>query len=441
MTGARILTSKPAVSLVVLVALLGLLAITPSPTYAANSDYTDVKVENKKTGLVMQSWPVARPQTFGNPCSPGSLKLFYKSGKPFKVPAFVTYAIAAPAGAYGPSAQSEIKPWPAFTQQEPLKMIAPNYHGISLQICPSDVPLGTESHVKVKIELRDSKNKVIDKLNLDVPILDSELAGSMNNLVAKCLDGQNPSNLTVAQTTGTNLRRDKWTSAIIGTTAKLEGTLFVNNVALKNTEIVFFEEFKNKSGAWQLPGRQIGKTITDELGQFEVTLKLSRVYPESYSTVTAMSRPTVQVIGPGAVVLPAAGFNLKFDWLLYPGYYAGNKRDLPPVPDQDCSLAYGSFLDLIENEDERNRLVRYVVLHELGRWFNGYKERGRYQTVQCYDQSWGAACNYFETGIAAPNSSNAFGSLGTRCWHRQGHTRRTESGKITYVDAHRACRK
>lgn len=425
---------------VLVLSLGGITAPVVDSSSAASRADGSVKVERKKTGLIAEAWPVARPQTAGTPCSPGAVRLTYKSRKAFKMPGSVSYSLAAPRGRFGAATTVEISGWAAFTKREPLKMAAPTNQAINIQVCPTDVPLGTEPHVLVRVDLRDGKGKLIDRIEIAVPIVDSELGASMNNFVSKCMDGQNPANFTLAQTTGTNLRRDKWTSAIIGTTAKFEGTLFINNVAIKNTEIVFFEEFKNRDGAWQLPGNLIGRTRTDNLGQFEVTLKLTRVFPESSSTITAVSRPSVQVIGPGAVAVPSRWFSLKFDWLLNPGYYTGNKLDFPPVPDQDCADAYGGLINLVDNDDEKNRLARYVVIHEAGRWFNGYKEQGKYRSIQCYDQSWGAACNYFETGIAAPNTSTAFGSMGSRCWHRQGHTRRLDSGKVIYVNSHRACR-
>lgn len=431
-------------SVAIFTVLVLLLAVITPPAansaIASESSTGPVKVERKKTGLIAESWPVTRPQLVEESCSPGAIRLTYKSRKAFKMPGTVTHYIAAPERAFGPGTSMQISGWSAFTKKEPLKRVAPTNLAINFQVCASDVPLGTEPSVTVRADLRDGKGKLLDRIEITVPISDSDLSISMNRFVSKCLDRQNPANLTVAQTKGTSLRRNKWTDAIIGATAKLEGTLFINNVAVKNTEIVFFEEFKNSNGAWQLPGNLIARTRTDELGQFEVTLKLTRVYPESTSTVTAAARPSLQVLGPGAVAMPGASFEMKFDWLLSPGYYIGNKYDMPPVPDQDCSEAYEVFINQIDEEDEQSRLSRYVVIHEAGRWFNGYKERGRYTAVQCYDQSWGAACNYFETGIAAPNTATSFGNLGSRCWHRQGHTRRLDSGKVVYVNSHRACR-
>jgi hypothetical protein len=399
---------------------------------------------NKKTGLMGKSWPVLRPQLSSTGCSSTAIELKYESGKKFLMGGGISYAVASADANYGSPVSSTIGYMEAYTRAQPLLRVGPTSVPIEVQVCETDVPRGDEEFALVKVTLQRGSGSTFDGLEIRIDFAEPTNATFMQELKNKCLSNQNKSNFPVAQVSGTKLTRDPYTDRITGTRAAIEGTVFVNSVALKNVEIRFFQEFTNSEGGLQYPGELIGKAKTDNLGQFEVSLpiKRDRLYG-SETMVTAFVSRSVQPLGDGAMVIAGASFQLYFDWLLYPGYYTGNKFDVPPLTSDECSSAYFNYLDTSsgDDDDERNRLTRYIVLHETNRWFNGYKDSNRkYTTVQCRDSSWGAACNYFESGIPAPKATE-FGSLGSKCWHRKGHTRKLSNGKVTYVSAHTACRR
>jgi hypothetical protein len=399
---------------------------------------------NKKTGLMGKSWPVLRPQLASTGCSNTAIELKYDSGKKFLMGGGISYAVASPDANYGNPVASTIGYMEAYTRAQPLLRVGPTSVPIEIQVCVTDVPSGDEEFALVKVTLQKGSGSTFDGLEIRVDFAEPTNATFMQELKNRCLSNQNMANFPVAQVAGTKLTRDPYTDRITGTRASIEGTVFVNSVALKNVEIRFFQEFKNSEGALQYPGELIGKAKTDNLGQFEVSLPIKRVgLFGSETMVTAFVPRSVQPLGDGAMVIAGASFQLYFNWLLYPGFYTGNKFDVPPTTSDECSSAYFNYLDASsgDDDDERNRLARYIVLHETNRWFNGYKDANRkYTTIQCRDSSWGAACNYFESGIPAPKATE-FGSLGSKCWHRQGHTRKLSNGKVTYVSAHKACRR
>lgn len=417
------------------------------PDYSSNSPSEFRTASNAKTGLTGKSWPILRPQLAYSGCSTTAIELRYKSGKKFIGGGGISYAVASPVRNFGKPVPSTIGHVGAYTRAQPLLRVGPTVVPIEIQICSSDVPEGNEEFALVKITLQRESGSTFDGLEIRVDFSEPTKAALLDDLKNKCLSGQNVANFPVAQVSGTKLTRDPYTDRITGTVALIEGTVFVNSVALKNVEIRFFQEFKNSEGALQYPGEMIGKAQTDSLGQFEVSLPIKRVgLLGSETMVTALVSKSVQPLGDGAMVIGGASFELYFDWLLYPGYYTGNKYDLPPTISEDCSNSYFSYIDVATGEDdnERNRLTRYIVLHEANRWFNGYKESNRkYTTVQCRDESWGAACNYFESGVPKPKvTTDRFGSRGSKCWHRNGHTRyQPKSGGFTYVNSHRVCRR
>ena len=398
---------------------------------------------NAKTGLTGKTWPVLRPQLATSECSMGALELRYESEKRFIPGGEIRYSIAGPDGIFGNPVISRISYVEAYSRSEPRRKVGPQVVPVELEICVSDVPRGDEQYALVKVTLQRESGSTFDGVEVRVDFAEPTEGLLMEEMKTKCLNGQNLANFPVAQVSATRLTRNPYTGRITGTVAAIEGTVFRNSVALKNVEIRFFQEFKNSSGATQYPGYLIGKATTDSLGQFEASLPIKRDGLSSSETmVTAFVSKSAQPLGNGATVIGGASFRLYFDWLLTPGYYTGNKYDLPPKITDDCSSTYFNYLDIAtgDDEDDRNRLLRYVVLHEANRWFNGYKDSSRkYTTYQCRDESWGAACNYFESGVPAPKATE-FGSLGTKCWHRKGHTRTYKNGKTTYVRSHKACR-
>lgn len=398
---------------------------------------------NPKTGLSAKSWPIARPSA--GTCSTSAIRVSIKGDKPIKQKSHVVTMIAPPEGAFKMLSIVEVTGLPRFTVKAPTTLTDPTSVGVEVVLCSSDLKTSGQTHLVLKVELRPTRTKVTtNTVTIKMDILDTESALAGQRVIDKCIATKEASraNLPVAQLSSANLVRDKWTDRVIGATVGLEGTLFLKGVAMKSATLTFFQPFRNKSDALQYPGKLIGTLKTDNLGQFEAKLKLNRDILDSYGAVQVLVDPSIQPIMDQALVFGGAAFELKFDWLMTPGSYMGNKYDIPPVMPSNCDENYGSLLDYlgIQDDDENSRLARYLVLKEAGRWFNGFKEAGRYTIPKCYDSSWGAACNYQETGFAVPKEFS-FGSLGSRCWNRNGHTRTYSSGKTTYVNSHNACRR
>lgn len=398
---------------------------------------------NSKTGLTAKSWPIARPSD--GVCSRSAVRVSIKGNKRIKQKSHIVTRIAPPDGNFKLLGINEVTGVARFTVRAPITRTDPTTVGVEVVLCSSDLVSPDQSHVELKIELRPSRNKIsTNTVTIKMDILDSESALIGQRVIDQCVmaDDASRANLTVAQVSSASLKRDKWTDRINGATVGLEGTLFIRGVAMKNTTLAFFEPFKNKDDALQLPGKLIATAKTDGLGQFEVKLKMNRLMLDSYGSVNVWVDPSIQPITDQALVLGGGSFELKFDWLLTPGSYIGNKHDLPPTVSTNCADNYGVFLDFLgtKDDDENSRLARYLVLREAGRWFNGFKESGRYTIPRCYDSSWGASCNYIETGFAVPKT-DSFGSLGSKCWNRKGHTRTYSSGKTVYVNSHTACRR
>lgn len=413
--------------------------VDSSPTLSSAAARTSVK---ESTGLTATSWPVIRPQLSSSGCSETAIKLTYDSGKRFLLNGGVSYQLAPPQGLYGQRSDLSTGYVNAYTRQDPLKRVGPSEVPVSIKVCTADIPRGNEQFVMAKVLLYRETGSVFDGVEVKVDILDNETATSLLAVKEQCLNNQNTLNFPVAQTGATQLKLDPYTERITGTTAAIDGSIFVNSLALKNVEIRFFQEFENRDGAIQWPGELIAKAVTDDLGQFSVSLPIDRLGMFGSDTkVTAIARPSVQVLGDSAVVSSGASVAMYFNWQLSPGYYTGNKFDLPARTSAICESNYLSYINLStgEDDDEKHRLANYLVLHESGRWFNGYKDSsGTYRRISCYDSSWDAACNYVESGIAAPKATE-FGTLGSKCWTVRGHTRRLEGGKTTSVRSHRKC--
>lgn len=398
---------------------------------------------NPKTGLSAKSWPIARPSE--GACSTSAIRISQKGDKPIKQNSYLVTLAAPPKGVFKALSTVEVTGLSRFTVKSPTTRTDPTWVGVEVVLCSSDLRTPDQSHIELKVELRPTRNKVTtNTVTIKMDILDTESALAGQRVIDKCVAAKDASraNLPVAQLSSANLIRDKWTDRVVGATVELDGTLFLKGVAIKNTILTFFQPFKNKNDALQYPGKLIGTAKTDNLGQFEVKLKLNRDIMDSYGSVQVLVDSSIQPIMEQALVFGGWAFELKFDWLLNPGSYMGNKYDLPPVVSPNCEVNYGRLLDYLEtqNDDENSRLARYLILKEAGRWFNGFKEAGRYTIPKCFDSSWGAACNYQETGFAVPKEFS-FGSLGSRCWNRNGHTRTYSSGKTTYVNSHNACRR
>jgi len=408
---------------------------------ASAADYSTNEV-NKTSGLTAKSWAIPRPVT--DECTVSAIELSLKGGGVLRQGSPVLVSTSAPDGDFVPQTGSVIAGIARFTVKNPITRSNPKKSPVSIKLCHSDLLSADQTHILVKVvvdssQFKPSGNFVIVRMD----IVDDAVSIGAKSVIGSCIANSTAPqrNLTVGQISSAKISRDKWTKSINGATVNLEGTLFQQGVAMKQTNISFFEAYLNKRRAWQFPGRLLKTVTTDSLGQFEVSLKLKRQFPESSSDVMAISDPSIQPIGSQAVVFGGTSVDMKFDWLLSPGNYVGSRYDLPPSLSTQCEAAYASFVDALDQqtEDENNRLARYIVMREAGRWFSGFKESGVYKQIQCYDSSWGAACNYVETGYKV-QGSNDFGVMGTRCYHRSGHTRKTESGKTTYVRSHRVCR-
>ena len=411
-----------------------------SPAAFANN-YSTNEV-NKTSGLTAKSWAIPRP--VADECTVSAIELSLKGGGGLRQGSPLLVSTSAPGGDFVPQAGSVIAGIARYTVKNPITASNPKKVPVSIKLCHSELVSADQTHILVKIvvdssQFKPSGNFVIVRMD----IVDDAVSIGAKSVIASCIANSKASqtNLTVGQISSAKISRNKWTKSINGATVNLEGTLFQQGVAMKQTNISFFEAYLNKRRAWQFPGRLLKTVTTDSLGQFEVSLKLKREYPESSSTVMAISDPSIQPIGSQAIVFGGTGVEMMFDWQLSPGNYVGSRYDLPPSLSTQCEAAYDSFIDALDQltEDENNRLARYLVMREAGRWFSGFKESGVYKQMQCYDSSWGAACDYVETGYKV-QGSNDFGVMGTRCYHRSGHTRKTESGKTTYVRSHRVCR-
>lgn len=404
-------------------------------------DYATNEV-NKTSGLTSKSWAIPRP--VADECTVSAIELSLKGGGTLRQGSPLLVSTSAPGGDFAPQAASVIAGIARYTVKNPITASNPKKVPVSIKLCHSDLETPDQTHILVKTvvessQFKPSGNFVIVRMD----IVDDAVSIGAKSVIGSCIANSTAfqRNLTVGQISSAKISRDKWTKSINGATVNLEGTLFQQGVAMKSTNISFFEAYLNKRRAWQFPGRLLKTVTTDSLGQFEVSLKLRRQFPESSSTVMAISDSSIQPIGSQAIVFGGTSVEMKFDWLLSPGNYVGSRYDLPPALSTQCEAAYDSFIDALDQltEDENNRLARYIVMREAGRWFSGFKESGVYKEMQCYDSSWGAACNYVETGYKFQGGTD-FGVMGTRCYHRSGHTRKTESGRTTYVKSHRVCR-